>query len=107
MSQLRWLLYNWFVLFRTFKRLKLTSKPGVIFILTDRVLISGDFNVPLLSLDYSRKSDRTEVLLKYLMITNMSIMNSPDSEHTYVQDDRKSRPELTLTGLDVLSLLDN
>lgn len=72
-----------------------------------RLLVCGDFNVPLNSLGYARENKRTEIYLEYLMISNLRLVNDPGAPHTYVQDDRKGRPDLTLAGLDVLPYLQN
>lgn len=73
----------------------------------DKVLLAGDFNVPLLELGYTRQSERTEVLLEHLIEKDLIIMNDTDAPSTFVQGDLTGRPDLTLGGLDICDKINN
>lgn len=72
-----------------------------------RLLVGGDFNVPLLTFGYTREEERSEIFREYLMISCLRILNDPTAPHSYQQDDRKGRPDLTLAGVELLQYLDN
>lgn len=70
-----------------------------------RIVVGGDFNVPLKMLGYSREDGRTETFTEYLMTTDLRMVNDCDAPHSYVQDDRTGRPDLTLLGVDTVPYL--
>lgn len=76
------------------------------FMTCDKLLVGGDFKVPLLSFGYTREDERSEVFQDYLMISNLRILNDPGAPQSYVQDERKGRPDLTLADVDVFQFLD-
>lgn len=65
----------------------------------DNLVIGGDFNVPLLSLGYTRENDRTVVLMEHLLMYSLSICNDPEAPSSFVQGSLLGRPDLTLLGL--------
>lgn len=72
----------------------------------DRILIGGDFNVPMLDFGYTRQNDRTEILLEHLANTQLSILNDPGAPHSFIQGPLKGRPDLTLGGNEIKAHLD-
>lgn len=73
----------------------------------DKVLLAGDFNVPLLDLGYTRQTERTDVFLEHLLEKDLRIINDTDAAHTFVQGSLKGRPDLTLGGLEICRKIDN
>lgn len=71
------------------------------------LLVGGDFNVPLRSLGYTREDVRTETFLEYLMLSDLRLINDPGAPHSFVQDDRTGRPDLTLVGKNLLPYIQN
>lgn len=73
----------------------------------DKVLIAGDFNVPLLEFGYTRQTERSETFLEHLVSCNLKIVNDVDAPHTFIQGDLKGRPDLTLAGIDICQKIDS
>lgn len=69
------------------------------------ILIGGDLNVHLKAMGYAREDARTDTLLDFIMANNLFILNDPDSDYTWLVDERKNRPDLTLGGTDVCNNL--
>lgn len=73
----------------------------------DKILIAGDFNVPIMDLGYARQTERTEIFLEHLVEKQLRIMNDVTAPHSFVQGTRKGRPDLTLGGLEICDKLNN
>lgn len=73
----------------------------------DKMLIGGDFNVPLISYGYTGENERSEIFQEHIMTSNLKILNDPGAPHSFVQGERKGRPDLTLAGVDVIEFLDS
>lgn len=79
----------------------------IILTVSTKILIAGDFNVPLIDFGYSRQTDRTEVFLEHIMDKDLKIMNDATAPHSFVQGSLKGRPDLTLGGLEICNKLNN
>lgn len=73
----------------------------------NKVLIAGDFNVPLLDFGYTRQTERSDVFLEHIMDKDLRILNDPDATHTFVQGSLKGRPDLNLGGVEICAKIDN
>lgn len=69
---------------------------------TSNIILSGDFNIHLRTMGHSRENHRSVVLLEFSSLTNLSIINNPQTLYTYVQDGIKGRPDLTLLGNNII-----
>lgn len=70
------------------------------------VLVGGDLNVPILTLGYSRESERTDILLDYLALTEMNILNDIHEPATWTHGGISGRPDVTLGGRAITEAID-
>lgn len=80
---------------------------SVYFLDYNRILIGGDFNVPILDFGYTRQTDRTETFLEHLSTKHLYILNDPDAPSSFVQRSLSGHPDLTLGGNEIRDHLEN
>lgn len=73
----------------------------------DKMIVAGDSNVPLLSLGYSRETERTDELLEFITNYDLHLVNDVDAPPTFTQGIISGRPDLTISGLNILSKINN